>query len=133
LEIEGKWDSGLLVRGSYTYQRAENGMDGLRLPNSPENMVKLQLIAPIWGDKLSLGIEGLYASERIRYDRGHTDAMWLLNTTLYSREIVPNMEISASVYNVLNSRYGHAVGTEHKQTEIEQDGRTFQLKLNYKF
>ncbi len=132
-EIEGKWDNGWLVRASYAHQATEDGLTGLRLTNSPENVLKAQLLAPLWRDKLSLGVEGIYSSSRITLAQRGTDDMWLLNTTLLSHELRPNLEISASIYNVLDRKFRFPGGPEHLQDTIEQDGRTFRLKLTYRF
>lgn len=132
-EIEGKWDNGWLVRASYVHQTAENGLTGSRLKNSPENVVKTQVLAPLWGDKLSLGLEGIYSSSRITLAQKGTGDMWLLNATLLCRELRPNLQISASIYNLLDREFRFPGGPEHVQDTIEQDGRTFRLKVSYGF
>ncbi len=132
-EIEGKWDGGWLARASYAHQSTEDGMTGQRLTNSPENVVKTQLLAPLWREKLSLGVEGIYSSNRITLAQRGTGDMWLLNATLLSRELRPNLEISASIYNVFDRKFRFPGNPEHTQDTIEQDGRTFRVKVSYKF
>ena len=132
-EIEGKWDGGWLARASYTHQIAEDGITGARLTNSPENVVKTQLLAPLWRDKLSLGVEGIYSSDRITLAQRGTGDLWLLNATLLSRDLRPNLEISASIYNALDRKSRFPGGPEHTQDTIAQDGRTFRLKISYRF
>ena len=132
-EIEGKWDGGWLARASYTHQLTEDGITGVRLTNSPENVVKTQLLAPLWREKLSLGVEGIYSSNRLTIAQRGTGDMWLLNATLLSRELRPHLEISASIYNVFDRKFRFPAGPEHTQETIEQDGRTFRVKVSYKF
>ena len=132
-EIEGKWDGGWLVRASYARQAAEDGVTGQRLTNSPENVVKTQVLAPLWRDKLSLGVEGIYTSNRVTLQQRATGDMWLMNATLLSRELRPGMEISASIYNVFDRKFRFPGGPEHLQDTIEQDGRTFRVKVSYRF
>ena len=132
-EIEGKWDNGWLVRASYAHQDTEDGVTGQRLPNAPENVAKTQLLAPLWKDKLSLGVEGIYTSNRITLQQRGTGDQWLLNATLFSRELRPGLEISASIYNLLDSHYRFPGGPEHLQDTIEQDGRAFRVKVTYRF
>ena len=132
-EVEGKWDHGWLARASYAYQVTEDGMTGARLKNAPENVAKLQLLAPLWGDKVSLGLEGIYGSSRETLAGHGTGDMWLLNGTLVGRQLLPNLEISASVYNLLDQKFRFPGGPQHRQDTIEQDGRTFRLKLEYRF
>jgi iron complex outermembrane receptor protein len=55
------------------------------------------------------------------------------NLTLLARELRPGLEISASVYNLLDRRYGYAGAPEHLQAVIPQDGRVFLAKLTYRF
>ena len=131
-EIEGKWDSGLLVRASYTHQQTSDLRSGARVEYSPENVARVQLSVPVRKD-LFASAELIYAGNRVTLARAHTGDMWLLNATLFDRVISQRLEISASVYNVLDQRYSHPSGSEHIQDQIEQDGRTFLLKLNYKF
>ncbi len=132
-EVEGKWDSGWLVRASFAHQSTADGMSGHRLTNAPENVVKTQIIAPLWSDKFSLGIEGIYASNRTTLARRNTGEMWLLNATLFSRDMLPNLQVSASVYNILDRKWRVPGGPEHMQDSIEQDGRTVGFKLTYRF
>ncbi len=55
------------------------------------------------------------------------------NLTLFSREIVKNLEVSASLYNLFDRRYRDPVAGDFRQPAIEQDGRTFRVKLTYRF
>lgn len=57
----------------------------------------------------------------------------LANWTLFSRELVKNLEASASIHNLFDKKYGFPGGPEHLQDTIPQDGRTFRLKLTYRF
>lgn len=132
-EIEGKWDNGILVRASYTRQQAVNEADGSWLVNSPKNVFKTHLSLPLFRDKVFGSVELLYTSERETLLRDRTDAACVLNTTIYSHNLAPNLEVSASVYNLLNQRYHTPVGAEHLQDSLAQDGRTFRLKFTYRF
>jgi iron complex outermembrane receptor protein len=46
---------------------------------------------------------------------------------------VPELELSAGVYNLFDEDYSHPGAAEHTQDLLEQDGRTFRLKLQYAF
>jgi iron complex outermembrane receptor protein len=133
LELLGKWEGGWRGAGSYTYQDAENSADGSRLVNSPLHLVKLNLIAPLIGDKLSAGLEWQYESPRKTLAGAETDAFSLTNLTLFSEPWVPGLTLSASVYNLFDEHYSHPGAPEHTQDLLEQDGRTFRLKLQYAF
>lgn len=132
-EVQGKWDNGLLVRASYTLQDAVSETTGLRLNNSPRHVARTQVLVPVWGEKLSAGLELLYSSDRLTLQRQHSGETWLVNATLLSRELRPGLEVSASIYNVLDHHYRTPGSVEHQQDTIEQDGRTFRLKLTFRF
>ncbi len=132
-EIEGKWDNGMMVRASYTRQDAVSGMTGERLVNSPKTVVKAHVSAPLFRDKLFGSIELLYASDRVTLGNHRTGDAWLMNATLYSHEIAPGLELSASVYNVLDRKFSTPGGTEHLQDSIQQDGRSFRVKVSHRF
>ncbi len=132
-EIEGKWDNGVLLRASYTRYDAVSSITGQKLANSPENMLKAHASVPVFRDRLFGSVELLYAGDRTTLTRGHTGDAWLLNATLFSRELIPGLEVSASVYNLLDQKYRTPGGEEHLQDTIAQDGRTFRLKMTYCF
>ena len=64
---------------------------------------------------------------------GRVGAVWLANATLFSRELVKGLEVSASVYNLFNQRYRDPAADDFTQESIRQDGRTFRVKLTYRF
>ena len=132
-EIEGKWDNGLLLRASYTRQEAVTEISGREIVNSPAHMLKAQVSVPVFRDKIFGSIEMLYASDRLTAHRERAGDAWLLNATLYSRDIAPGLEFSASVYNLLDQKYGTPVSDVFRQESIAQDGRTFRLKVTYRF
>jgi iron complex outermembrane receptor protein len=60
-------------------------------------------------------------------------AYGLLNLTLYSQNLIKNLEFSASVYNVFDRHYQDPASRFHVQDTLEQDGRSFRVKLTYRF
>jgi outer membrane receptor for ferrienterochelin and colicins len=132
LELEARWTNGIRGRASYTFARTEDG-DGRRLTNSPFHLAKLNLILPLALEKLFGGVEVQYTSPRRTQSGGRTGDALVLNVTLFTENIVKDLEFSASVYNLLDFRYGDPGGGEHLQDEIEQDGIGFRLKLTYRF
>ena len=132
-EVEANWGSGWRARASYTYADAADGSTGQRLSNSPEDVAKLKLTAPLWHEKLFLNLELLGLSSRLT-GSGHTVGGYTLaNLTLFSREIVKGLEASASIYNLFDQHYSDPVGSDFRQDSIPQDGRNFRLKLTYRF
>jgi iron complex outermembrane receptor protein len=144
--LENKWANGIIGRASYSFQDTRNDTVGWQVPDSPDHMAKLSLAAPLWTDKLSLGLEVLYVSARQTL-HNTTDASGepitvqgegvggygLVNLTLFSKELVKNLEMSASVYNLLNSYYEDPASRYHVQDAIPEVGRSFRFKLTYRF
>lgn len=142
LTLEGKWQAGIQTRLSYTLQHSQNRQTHDGLVDSPTHMVKFNVSVPLWKDKVFGGLEVLYNSSRhtvfgdLSGDTltgADAPGYAVVNFTLFSQNLVKNLEMSASVYNILNSGYYDPSSRFHQQNVIRQDGRTFRLKLTYRF
>ncbi len=143
LAMEGFWTNALRARFSYTLQGTDSDSLGLRTPDSPEHLVKLNVSVPLYRDKIYGSVELEYTSERSSFHtipigpttvRGETAGDFaVVNLTLYSRELVKGLEFSASVYNVFDQTYADPATRFQIQDLIEQNGRTFRVKLTYRF
>jgi outer membrane receptor for ferrienterochelin and colicins len=132
-EAAAHWPGGLQGRASYTYSDARDDVTHARLSNSPEHMGKLNLAVPLWRKNVFAAAEIQAMSRRGIASGGSVDGFWLANLTLYSRELVKGLEVSASVYNVFDQRYNDPVSGDFLQNAIEQNGRTFRVKATWKF
>jgi iron complex outermembrane receptor protein len=146
--LQGFWTNGIRSRLSYTFQETENHSVRWEMPDSPSHLFKFNLSAPLWRDKIFAGLEFQYTSERRSL---HIDPTGLtptvqgenaggfgvVNFTLFSQNLVKNLEFSVSVYNVLDSSYRDPASQypthAHAQDTIERDGRSFRFKLTYRF
>ncbi len=133
LELEGKWLGGFQSRLSYTFIKTMDTETGRAMTNSPSHLAKLNVTAPLKNEKIFLGIEEQYMSRRKTLDGNNAKANYITNVTIFSRDMLKNMEISASVYNLFDYAYGDPGAEEHRQDIIGQDGRSFRLKLTYRF
>lgn len=133
IEAEAQWASGLRGRASYTHTRAEDAATGLRLSNSPEHLGKLGISLPFRQDKAVASLELQGMSERRTVRGGRVSGVVLANATLLGRELVKGLEVSASVYNLFDRRYSDPVASDFLQDSIEQDGRTFRIRLTGRF
>jgi len=133
LQLEGRWDNGWAGSISYSYQYAENKSTNERLVNSPLNMVKCNVMIPLLEDKLMAALEAQYESGRKTLSDDQTDNVFLTNLTLLSRNVIKGVTLSASIYNLFDQNYAYPASEEHSQDSIEQDGRTFRIKLDYSF
>lgn len=132
-ELEGKFGNGWMVRTSYGYQETQDRGNRSRLENAPLHVAKAQIIAPLYRDKLFLGVEGIYATPRGTLGGFETNETWLLNATLFGKEIAPGLSISGSIYNLLD-RNNEVPGAEQHEADIlPSRGREFRIKLDYSF
>ncbi len=142
LSLDGFWPSGLRGRVSYTFQETEDTTTGQVLTDSPRHLGKLNLSVPLVKEKVFAGLEFQYTSVRTttritptgtREAGSDASGFGIVNFTLFSQNLVKGMELSAGVYNVLDRKYGDPSTPFHQQDIIEQNGRTFRLKLTYRF
>ena len=129
--------SGWKARAAWSIQDTEDKENGNDLPNSPTYLGKLNLIAPIFEDKIFAGPELHYIGKRKTVQGGQTDDAFVTNLTVSAAKrlfpFLPGLELSASCYNLFNEKYGTPVTTDYRQSVIEQDGRTFFFKATYSF
>jgi iron complex outermembrane receptor protein len=138
LELENRWANGLDGRISYTIQRTKNTLTGEPLTNSPEHLTKLNLTVPIAYEKVYAGVEEQYTSRRRTLAGNYAQGFFITNLTLFSRNIVSRLELSASIYNLFDKKYDDP-GSEAPNPPyavldtIRQDGRSYRVKLTYRF
>lgn len=133
LDLEGQWPFDLDGTLSYAIQRTEDLETRERLTNSPQHLAKLTLGAPVFWDKAFASFDIQYVSERKVPAGGTTGGFSTTNVALFSQHLVDGVEISASIYNLFDKRYGDPGSGEHRQSVIEQDGRSYWLKIKYGF
>lgn len=132
-EAERLWDGGARLRTSYAWQISRDEATHAELVNSPRHLAKLNYSVPVWGDGLRTGLELQYTSSRKTLKGGTAGAHLLTNLTLLSERLAENLDVSASLYNLFDIRYADPGAQEHVQDLIAQDGRSYRLKLNYRF
>ncbi len=132
-EIEGKWTDGLQGRVSYILQEAKDQKTVDEPTNSPRHLAKLNLSAPLIRKKVFAGAEIQYTGSRKTLAGGSEGDFVTANLTLFSQNLMKGLEFSASVYNLLDRKYGDPGSGEHLQDIIGQDGRAFRVKFVYRF
>jgi len=133
LELEGKWTNGLEGRISYTFQKTKDKSTDEILTNSPKHLAKFNLILPILKERIFVGVEEQFMSHRKTLVHNEADEYFITNLTLLSKKLIKGLEISASVYNLFDKKYGDPGSGEHVQDTIQQDGIHYRLKLTYSF
>ena len=133
LTVEGKWPSGWDGRVSYAIQEARDNASDRLLTNSPQHLVKGNLIIPLFSDKVFASLETRYMSSRLTLTGNSAKSVFLTNVTLFTQQLLPGWEFSAQVNNLFDYHYSDPTSGQHFQDLILQDGRTYWLKLKYRF
>lgn len=131
--LEGKWENGLRGRISYSGVSTQDESTDSGLANSPQHMVTLNMIYPFIEEKLFAGIDTKYMSKRKTLSGGYTGDAVITNLTLTYNDMLKNMDVQLGLYNLFDVSYEHPGFLEHTQNTLEQDGRTFGVRLNYQF
>jgi iron complex outermembrane receptor protein len=139
LQAEGKWESGYSGRLSYGYQDSKNSDSSQAVLNSPRTLIKGGVTIPLFLRKSFATLEAIYGSSRLNVTGEKIDGAAVFNLTLLSRDLLHGLDVSASVYNLFDTRYSVPSGPEHFNSlneslrEITQDGITFRFKATYRF
>jgi len=137
LELQGKWEH-LEGKLSHSYQESRNST-GATLSNSPRNLIKLSLIAPLWTERLTIGGDIQHVSRRLNESSDGSQevvaAYTIANATLHYDGSPKGLDISLGVKNLLNERYGDPTSIDDMAdiSSIPRDGRTYWLNLSLRF
>jgi len=132
-ELKRKLPGGLEGTVSYSFQDASNPSARIPLTNSPKHLIQASLSAPLIKQKLFASTDLQYVSQRATLTGQYAAAYVAPNVTLFSRNVLRGWELSASLYNVFNHRYGDPGGNGLAEDILIQDGRTFRIKFGYRF
>ena len=137
-EVEKLWDYGGRLRASYTWVNAFDAATDQKLINSPSSLFKLNFSTPLFDRWFRAGVEAQYTSGRIGRDNTRTAGYPLFNMTLTSGDKLfkgplSGLEVSGSIYNLLDRRYDNVASDEFVQHFVPQNGRNLRLVLTYRF
>lgn len=134
LELDNRWANGIEGRFSYTIQRTTDMTTDQPLENSPGHLAKLNLTIPLLKDSFSASIEEQFMSRRRTIGNDFAPALFLTNVTFFTRRLQDHLELSASIYNLLDKKYGDPVSADLTPLDtVQQDGRNYRIKLTYAF
>lgn len=140
--------SGWYLRGGHAWSQAERHLDGVverELPNFPEHVVNGAVVGDLHPGRLSVALNGHWVSSRRRNltdeeAAADPDAVRRVpeymvgNVSLRSYGWVEGVALQLTVYNFLDTRYRDPVVRDHRPiVAVQQDGRTFQLGVDYRF
>jgi outer membrane receptor for ferrienterochelin and colicins len=135
LGLQAQGAGGFMGRLGYAIQETESRETRQKLSNSPEHLVKLNLSAPVIKEKLFAGLEVQYTSSRLTVQGNSAPGFWVANFTVFSQNIAKGLDLSASVYNLLDKHFADP-GNSANFTQpdlLPRDGRSFRLKMTYRF
>lgn len=131
-EIEVRAAAGAILRASAALQHAEDRTTGEELSNSPQQLFKGQILLPL-GKRATAGIDLQYNSAVRTITGDRVPSFWLTHLTLFQTPVAERFTISASVYNLFNQEYGYPGSTDHLQSSIAQNRRTYRVKFECRF
>ena len=128
LGLEVNRGHGVSGQLSYSLQRTEDGATDMELTNSPGQMVQLQLRSPIPGSNVIAALDAQYMGARRTLAGNTAGAHTLTNLSLFAPRTFGRFDLSASLYNILGTRYSDPVPDSFAQDAIRQDGRSFRVR-----
>jgi outer membrane receptor for ferrienterochelin and colicin len=131
LELKGKLSQGLNGTASYSFQETKDRDTKQFLSSSPRNLGKLNLIQPLLKQRMFVSLDAQYRSRIHTLSGGSVSPFSVFNINLLGRKIGEHMDLSAGLYNVLDKRYFDPSSSENLQDAIQQDGRTFRVKMTW--
>jgi iron complex outermembrane receptor protein len=131
VEVKGQLSQGLEGSASYSFQQTKDEPSGQFLSNSPRNLVTLNLSQPLWGRRMFVSLDAQYRSRIQDLGGNLVSPFSVVNATLLARNLGKHVDLSASIYNLLDKQYFDPASIENLQQAIQQDGRSFRVKMTW--
>jgi iron complex outermembrane receptor protein len=128
-EIRRQWENGLSLRTGYSLQFAED-VDGNSINYVPRHLYQLNLMTPLFFPEWHSGLEMQALSGR-QTQSGQLPSYTRMNLSVLYQPI-KSLDLSATLYDVFDN-YLYDPGDDENQAREPQDGRSFRLKLEYRF
>jgi iron complex outermembrane receptor protein len=132
-ELNGRFAGGLEGTASYSYTDAQDAITHQLLSDSPQHVGKLNFVVPLVQPKLFASLNAQYLSARQTLAGNTVSGFAVFNGTLLARNLGEHLDLSASLYNILDKKYFDPGRPEDVEDAIQQDGRNFRLKLTVRF
>jgi iron complex outermembrane receptor protein len=134
VEVIGRAVNGVQGKASLDYVDAHNdGVGSLPLDNSPRHMAKLNLIVPLAHQQLFASVEGQFLGRRLTLLQDSLSSYQVFNFTLLGHALGRHMDVSGSIFNVMDKKYVDPGRPEDPEDAIQQDGRSFRVKITGRF
>jgi outer membrane receptor for ferrienterochelin and colicins len=133
IELDGQWANGVKGTASYSYTNAQDPVARQILPNSPQSLAKLNLTVPVVQRRLFASLDAQYTSSVQTLAGNTVSGFPVFNVTLLGHALGKHMDLSTSIYNILDKKYFDPGRPEDVQDAIQQDGRNFRIKITGRF
>ena len=133
IELDGHWASGVKGAASYSYTNAQDPAAHQVLPNSPQHLAKLNVTVPVVQQRVFASLDAQYTSPRQSLAGNTVSGFSVFNVTLLGHTLGKHLDLSASVYNILDKKYFDPGRPEDVQDAIQQNGRSFRIKITGRF
>jgi outer membrane receptor for ferrienterochelin and colicins len=133
VEMDGRLAGDLRGRASYSYVAAEQPVTQQFLANSPQHLGKLNISYPAVKRRLFTSVDAQYTSSTRTLAGNTLSGFSVANFTLLGHALGKHLDLSGSVYNVFNKKYFNPGRPEDPEDSIQQDGRSFGIKITARF
>lgn len=132
--IERNSTAGDRLKASYTYADVIDRDTGDKLDDAPRHMARLAYTRPLPALPWRIGAETLFFGERRTLAGRRTPAYTLVNLTVSSERLWNNVDVSASIYNLLDQHYDDPARGAHSPIDrIPQETRSFRVQMGIRF
>jgi len=131
LEVEGRLSPWLKADASLALQRSSYSNNGYLGVNAPSRVGKFLLESPVFRQGLWLSGGLQYLSERRTLGGDAVPPVYLVNFTAASRKLPGGWEAEAGIHNLFNRRYWDPASAGQPMDRIEQDGRSFFVRITW--
>jgi outer membrane receptor protein involved in Fe transport len=132
-EANGQLQNGLKGGLSYTYVETEDRTTKQIMVDAPRHVAKLNLTAPLVKQSLLAGADAQYVDARRTLAGSQAPGFPIFNLTVLGHLGNRHLDVSASIYNLLDRRYFDVAPPGDKEDVIRQDGRNFRVKLIWRW
>lgn len=116
---------------SWAMQRAVESGHNYPLPNSPGQIGKLRLSAPLFTHRLSLASASQYLGSRQTLAGATLPSLFLTDLTVSTSRLTSNFDFQAGVRNLAGVKYYHPVALDQKVDTLPVPGRSLFIALTW--
>ncbi len=132
LELRGQLSHGFEGIASYSFQETKDRDSNRFLNNSPRHLAKLSLTQPLLRQSVSLSLDTQYRSGMRTLTGNSISPFSIVNLNLLGRRIGRHVDMSVSIYNLLDKTYYDPPSAAVLEDAISQDGLGFRVKMTWR-